>query len=166
METGMLGAVIVSELLDRVWNGGDVDAAAHYIADDYMIHHDPGDPWEGQHLSVAQYAARVSTYRGFFPDLRFTVHELLADEDKVIVTRLSQGTIAVDQPGYPPSGTLQTATGTTVYYIGAARSLDTGRSSIGPRRPPPTGPRASSTAGGSSTAPVNLESTVGRRTTR
>jgi steroid delta-isomerase-like uncharacterized protein len=117
MEAGTSSAVIVSELLDRVWNDGEVDAAARYIADGYTIHHDPGDPWEGQQLSVGQYAERVSAYRGFFPDLRFTVHELLAGDDKVIVTWLWQGTTAVDQPGFPPSGTVQTATGATVYYI-------------------------------------------------
>ena len=116
MGTTSSGA-LVRELLDLVWNEGDLDAAERYVADGYTVRHDPGDPWEGQRLTVTQYVERVGSYRAFFPDQRFTVHELLADNHKVMVTWSWQGTAATEPPGPLPPGTVLTATGATVYYV-------------------------------------------------
>ena len=38
--------------IDDVWNNGRLDTIDSYLAPEYTIHHDPGDPWEHQTLSV------------------------------------------------------------------------------------------------------------------
>jgi predicted SnoaL-like aldol condensation-catalyzing enzyme len=100
-------AGIVIKLLDTMWSSGDLDGAARYIADSYTIHHDPGDPWEGRELTLADYQDRVRTYRQPFPDQRFTVHEILAGDDKVMLAWYWH-TTRTDEP---------LASGATVYYL-------------------------------------------------
>src|SRR5262245_50485025 len=108
MATQSLLAELVIEFLDVVWNNGDVDAAAKYVADQYTIHHDPDDPWEGRRLTLAEFQDRVRTYCEPFPDQRFTVHEIFADDDKVMMAWLWTAT---------HSGEPLAASGATVYYL-------------------------------------------------
>jgi len=35
---------ILTQFIAEVWNAGEVDACDKYIAPNYTIHHDPGDP--------------------------------------------------------------------------------------------------------------------------
>jgi hypothetical protein len=44
---------LLRQLIEEVWNAGNVDASDLYIASAYTIRHDPGDPWEGQELDLA-----------------------------------------------------------------------------------------------------------------
>ena len=62
---------------------GDVERCNTYLADSYTIHHDPGDPWDGQSLDIAGFKTRVRQSRAPFPDQRFHVLEMLSDERKV-----------------------------------------------------------------------------------
>jgi len=42
-------AAFVIEYLDSVWNAGNIDAVAQYVAaEGYTIRRDPGDAWEGR----------------------------------------------------------------------------------------------------------------------
>jgi len=108
MATQFSSADLVIEFLNTVWNDGDVQAAPNYVADSYTIHHDPGDPWEGRQLTLADFQNRVRTYREQFPDQRFSVQEILADEDKVMMAWLWNATHA----GEPLA-----TSGATVYYL-------------------------------------------------
>jgi predicted SnoaL-like aldol condensation-catalyzing enzyme len=101
-------AAFVVEFLDVVWNNGEVDAAARYVTDGYTIHHDPGDPWEGQRLTLEEFRSRVRTSREPAPDQHFAVQEILAGDDMVMVAWLWSGTIAAQQ---------WATSGATVYYL-------------------------------------------------
>jgi hypothetical protein len=46
---------ILTQFIAEVWNAGDVDACDKYIAPNYTIHHDPGDPWDKQELDLPGY---------------------------------------------------------------------------------------------------------------
>lgn len=110
-------AVVVRELLDRVWHEGDVGAAERYIADGYVVHHDPGDPWEGRRLTVAEYVERVESYRAFLPGLRFTIHDLLAGDGSVMLTWSLHGPRPAGRTASSVADSVLAATGATVYYV-------------------------------------------------
>jgi predicted ester cyclase len=76
----------------------------HYLADTYTIHHDPGDPWDGQILDIAGFMNRVRISRAPFPDQQFHVREMLADERRVAVTWLWTATHTGVYPGFPATG--------------------------------------------------------------
>ena len=45
--------------MQKVWSAGDLDAVDNLVGDEYVIHSDPGDPWEGQTLSREIYKERL-----------------------------------------------------------------------------------------------------------
>lgn len=103
--------------LREVWNEGRVECAADFIAPRYTIHHDPGDPWEGQELDITKFKERVLVSRAPFPDQQFEVQELFATGDAVLVTWQWVGTHKGDLPGFPASGKRVKTSGATVFYF-------------------------------------------------
>src|SRR5438034_8237606 len=67
---------ILREFMEEVWNKGNLEAADKYIASPYVIHHDPGDQWEGQSLDLPTFKKRVLYSRQAFPDLHFAIQEI------------------------------------------------------------------------------------------
>lgn len=108
-------AALVIEYLDTVWNAGKLDDLSRYVAEGYTIHLDPRDPWEGRTLTVSEVAERVRSFLEQFPG-RFTVHEILASESKVMIAWLWGSTVDGDLPGDGAREQSQAA-GATVYYI-------------------------------------------------
>jgi hypothetical protein len=47
---------------------GNIEAADKYVASRYVIHHNPGDPWDGKTLDFVGYKERVKLSRAPFPD--------------------------------------------------------------------------------------------------
>ncbi len=111
----------LAAFIEAVWSNGDVDAADTHLAETYTIHHDPGDPWDGQTLDREGFKNRIRQSRGPFPDQRFTVHEMVAEADKVVASWLWTGTHKGDIPGFPASGKQLSMSGITVYYFDAGK---------------------------------------------
>ena len=103
--------------IDEVWNAGNPEAAERYVAPQYTLHHDPGDPWDQQVLDLAGYKQRVRISRAPFPDQRFTIQDLLSEEGRVVMTWHWAATHRGDIPGFPATGNTIRMSGATVYYV-------------------------------------------------
>jgi steroid delta-isomerase-like uncharacterized protein len=112
---------LLVRFLEEVWSSGDIEACDSYIAAQYTIHHDPGDPWDRRELDLAQYKERVRQSRAPFPDQRFTVQHVFAEPDKVALTWLWSATHQGDIPGFPATGKRIAMSGATVYFLDAGR---------------------------------------------
>ena len=110
-------ARIVRELYDVIWNSGELSAVDRLVATQYLIHSDPGDQWEGQTLDRATYRKRVMYSRTGFPDLTFTIHDLIATGRQLCVRWSAEGTHAGDLAGLPATGKRLRFTGQTIYDI-------------------------------------------------
>jgi predicted ester cyclase len=108
---------ILGHFLQEVWSEGNIEASDKYIAPHYVIHHDPGDPWDKQELDLAGYKERVRLSRAPFPDQRFDLQETFADGEAVVVTWFWTATHKGDFPGFPATGRKITMSGATVYYF-------------------------------------------------
>lgn len=108
---------LLARFMENIWNRGDTPAIPDYIASSYTIRHDPGDPWHGQTLNREGFAERLEASRAPFPDQRFVITEMVADEARVLVIWRWTGTHRGEVAGIPPTGRLITMTGMTVYYI-------------------------------------------------
>ncbi len=113
--------LIITRFIEEVWSQGNVDAADDYLAPHYTLHHDPGDPWDGQTLDLIGYKDRVRRSRAPFPDQRFTIQELIAEHDRVVATWQWRGTHQEDIPGFPASGKSIAMSGMTVYIFDGDR---------------------------------------------
>lgn len=112
---------LVANYLHEVWNDGDASACDRYIAAPYTIHHDPGDPWDGQSLSLEAFKDRLRSSRAPFPDQRFTIDTMLEDGIKVAVAWRWEGTFLADLPGFPATGKPVRASGITIYTTEGSR---------------------------------------------
>lgn len=107
----------LAQFIRQIWDEGDADAAADYLAPAYTIHHDPGDPWEGVTLDLDGFKDRVRRSRAAFPDQRFDLQRLVADGDTIVVTWLWEATHQGDLPGFPASGRTVRMSGATAYLF-------------------------------------------------
>ena len=107
----------LAAFIRQVWDEGDVEAAADYLALTYTIHHDPGDPWEGKTLDLADFKDRVTRSRAPFPDQRFDIQGLFADGNGVVMTWLWSATHLGEITGFAASGRTIHMSGATVYLF-------------------------------------------------
>jgi steroid delta-isomerase-like uncharacterized protein len=109
------------EFMASVWDEGDAAAVDRFLADEYVIHSDPGDPWEGATLSREGFKERLRTSRAPFPDLRFEIVETVAEGDRVTIAWRMLGTHTGPMGPFPPTGRRIAALGMTVYYFREGR---------------------------------------------
>jgi predicted ester cyclase len=108
---------LLSDFIREVWSCGDIERCEFYLADSYTIHHDPGDPWDGQMLDLEGFKTRVRASRAPFPDQQFQVPDMIAYKNRVMVTWNWMATPAGDLPGFPATGRKTSMSGATVYYF-------------------------------------------------
>jgi steroid delta-isomerase-like uncharacterized protein len=90
---------IVSQWVEGGWNGGDFSLVDEHYAEDYVLH-DPAMPVHG-HAGFKQY---VAMYRSVFPDLHFTLEDMVAEGDTVAWRITARGTHKGALMGIPPTG--------------------------------------------------------------
>ena len=105
------------EDLYKTWNQDDLSALDTLIAEDYTIHSDPGDAWEGKTLSRDEYRTRLLHSRKAFPDLVFETSQIVSEESFVAVIWTASGTHLGDLLGLPSTGKKLTFSGQTIYQI-------------------------------------------------
>lgn len=108
---------VVRDLHSVVWNKGDYSAIERLVAPNYTIHSDPGDQWEGRILNRATYQERVQYSRTGFPDLVFTIHEIIAAKGRVVVRWSAVGTQLGPLRDLPATKKRLTFGGQTIYEM-------------------------------------------------
>lgn len=103
--------------MDQVWNSGNFDQIEDFVAPRYEIKNDPGDPWDGQSLTITAFKERVLYSRNAFPDLHFEIQEMIGENDKVVVSWIMSGTHTGDLPQMPATGKSFSISGITIYYF-------------------------------------------------
>lgn len=101
----------VRRLFEEVWNKGSLDVADQLVLPE-VVGHDPALPEEVR--GVDGLKGLVSTYRRAFPDLRFTVEDLISSGDKVAYRWRSDGTHQGELQGLAPTGNHGSVTGINI----------------------------------------------------
>ena len=99
--------------MDEIWNKGNLEAAGEFYAADVVIHNAaPGNPGG---LDGVKYT--VSGLRAAFPDIQFTVDDLIAEGDKITERWSATGTQKGEWLGAPPTGEKTTMGGISIVRI-------------------------------------------------
>jgi steroid delta-isomerase-like uncharacterized protein len=85
----------------EVFNKGNLDAADEVMAPDY-IEHAPIPP--GLPPSLPGFKLFIPAFRAAFPDFQYTVDDVIAEGDKVVVRLTAHGTQKGEFAGLPASG--------------------------------------------------------------
>jgi steroid delta-isomerase-like uncharacterized protein len=91
---------LIREIIEEVWNKGNLAAVDRYFAPDYVDH----TPFPGQGPGPEGYRQVVTTIREAFPDLHLTLGDILAEGDKVAFRYTMEGTHQGGFMGIPPTG--------------------------------------------------------------
>jgi len=100
---------------DQAWNLGYEVTVPRFVADSYVIHHDPHDPWHGMTLDHAAYCSRLRQSRAPFSDQAFTVRRMVEEADTIAVAWTWRGTQQAPIGDYASLGRVIAMTGITFY---------------------------------------------------
>ena len=101
----------IRELYESILNTGQLERLDQLVAGDYI-----GGP--GQH-GPAGFAQIIRELRHGFPDIHWTIEDLVAAGDRVAIRWRWQGTHQGDFRGFPPSGKTVTNTAIAIYQFKA-----------------------------------------------
>jgi ketosteroid isomerase-like protein len=102
---------IVRRLFEEVWNKGHVQVTDELIAPTYM-RHDSSSPDFGRGPEAEK--KRVTLYRNAFPDIRFTIEDLLAEGETVVARWSCRGTHKGELNGIAPTNKQFNVTGVSI----------------------------------------------------
>lgn len=92
---------LIRTAVEEIWNNGDFDKLKDLVSDDFVIHFPrPGKEIRGPE-NVKQFYTEL---RKAFPDLQFTIIDLLAEDSKVVTHWSATGTHKDEFKGIPATG--------------------------------------------------------------
>jgi len=110
-------------ILEEVWNQGKLDVIDELWSAD-TVSHDASFP-NGRNTGPKGSRQFVETTRAAFPDLRFTIHDQIAEGDKVVTRWTMTGTHSDALMGIAPTGKRVTVTGISIARFQAGRLVET-----------------------------------------
>jgi steroid delta-isomerase-like uncharacterized protein len=97
----------------EAFNEGNLDAVDDLLTDSY-VRHDPNSP---EVRGPEEEKQLIAMYRSAFPDLRFTVEDMVAEADKVVARVGISATHEGELLGIPPSGRRLSFTAMELYRL-------------------------------------------------
>ncbi len=105
---------VAKKFMEDCWNRGDLNKTGDYVSKDCR-YHDPVFPYLTAGLdNVKQH---ISNCRGGFPDLRFTIDDMIAERNEVVLHWTARGTHQGQFLGMAPTNKSATVTGTSIYKL-------------------------------------------------
>jgi steroid delta-isomerase-like uncharacterized protein len=106
--------VIVQRWIEEIWNKGNLAVADEIVAANYA-NYDPVGPMLEPGRSG--FKKLVALYRTAFPDLQFTIEDIVAEGNKVVIRWKARGTHRADPMGIPATGREATTVGISINRI-------------------------------------------------
>jgi len=105
---------LVRRCFKEIWSKGNVDLIDQLVAANYT-NHDPAGPMPGNGRDGLK--QHVTAYRTAFPDLTFTVDDIVAEDNKVTARWTARGTHSGTLLGIAPTGKEITTEGISVLRV-------------------------------------------------
>jgi steroid delta-isomerase-like uncharacterized protein len=121
MSTGEENKVLIRRYFAEIWDKGNTDAEANYVAQDAVVHASPlpGAP-PGREGAIQV----VKMFRAAFSDLSVNIEELIAEDDKVAQRWTSRVTHDGPLLGIPPTGKHITISGINIFRIADGKIVE------------------------------------------
>jgi steroid delta-isomerase-like uncharacterized protein len=112
---------IVRRLYDEVWNKRRLELVDEIISPSHALH-DPNV--SGSAIGPEAYKRQVTRFIMGFPDLRFTVEDMVGEKEKVVVAWTISGTHKGEFMGIPPTNKRISVDGITINHIANGKIMD------------------------------------------
>lgn len=108
---------------EDLWNKRDLGKLEQNVAADY-IHHE--ETFQGQETrGIEAWKQMMNMYLTVFPDLHFTIEDMVAEGDRVVVRWTARGTHKAELMGIPPTGKKVVVTGISIDRIAGGKTAET-----------------------------------------
>ncbi len=112
---------MIRRVVDEIWNKGKFDEIDELVTADFVIHTArPGNELKGP-KQVKEYYTKLHEA---FPDIRFTITDQIAEEDKVVTHFNVQATHKGDFNGIPATGKKVNFTGIDIDKISDGKFVE------------------------------------------
>ena len=105
---------ISRRVFEEIWNNKKLSVIGELMAADY-VHHDAQSPEVPS--GIEGHKQFVSHYLNAFPDLHYTIEDLVADGNTVVIRWIATGTHQGDLPGITRTGRQISVTGMTIARV-------------------------------------------------
>jgi len=112
---------IVRRLYEEVWNKRRLEVVDELISPSHALN-DPDV--SGSQTGPELYKRRVVKFTVSFPDLRFTIEDMIAEKGKVVVCWIISGTHKGEFMDIPATGRKVSIEGITIHHITNGKILD------------------------------------------
>jgi steroid delta-isomerase-like uncharacterized protein len=112
---------VLTRIVEEVINNGNYDVAGELVASNYVYHALPGSP---DVRGLDGYKQLITAYRRSLPDLQVTVHDMIAEGDKVAVRFAATATQGGEFSGMPSTGKRMTITGMNICRFAGGKLVD------------------------------------------
>ena len=112
---------IAKRLIEELWNNRKLELADELLAPTF-VSRDPNTPDLG--IGPESFKRLVLLYTTAFPDLKFSIEEMVSDEDTVVVRWRSSGTHQGQLGGIAPTNKSATVLGITIAHIRDGKIAD------------------------------------------
>jgi len=92
--------LLLDEYITEVWDSANIGAIRRFLSPSFQRHVSPVLP----SLDVEDQIDRITGFREAFPDVRLTVQEVTAEDDRVAFRSVFRGTHLGEFAGIPPTG--------------------------------------------------------------
>lgn len=112
---------IVQRYYDQIWNNGRLDLVEEFISEDF--HEDNGPNIPGLNGRDALKAI-IGGIRASLPDLQITLHDVVAEGNKVVTRSSFTATHQGELLGVPPTGNQLSVSGAAIFCLENARIVE------------------------------------------
>ena len=112
---------IVRRLYEQVWNKRRVEVVDELISPSHALN----DPVaSNSQIGPELYKQRVAEFTTSFPDLRFTIEDMICEKEKVAVSWIISGTHKGEFMDIPATGLKVSVEGITIHHVANGKILD------------------------------------------
>src|SRR5215216_3859474 len=108
--------LLARRYFEQILNGGNFSVAEKVLASGFIFRNPPIVTH-----GINEFTTAIATVRAGFPDLHFTIHDEIAEADKVVIRWTVTGTQRGDFLGHPASGKTIDVTGINIFRIAGER---------------------------------------------
>jgi predicted ester cyclase len=112
---------VIRRLIDEVWNQRAFDAADELFAPDAIIY-ESGVALPGTGPAIVKKG--IGAFCAAYPDIRVTIDDMIAADDKVVVRWSSIGTNRGEMQGIAPTNRKVAANGIAIYRLGGGKVVE------------------------------------------
>jgi steroid delta-isomerase-like uncharacterized protein len=113
--------VTVRRLYEEIWNKRKLELMDVLLSPSHALH---GSTFSGRSIGPEAYRSQILLYTGAFPDLRFTIEDMIAEKEKVVTYWTMSGTHKGEFRGIPPTNKKISLDGITIHYITDGKIMD------------------------------------------